>query len=383
VRVLYFSRSYTVHDHRFLSALAHTPHTTGFLQLEPVSSTPDVAPLPSQIEQLQWAGRQGDAELPGPPGLVKNPEGEKLLDRLRGIIYSFKPDLIQAGPVQTAAFVTAVAGFRPLVSTSWGYDLLIDAERSPLWRWRTRFTLKRSAAMVGDCETIRQIAISHGMDPGGIVTFPWGVDLEHFSPGPAPRLRADLGWNTEHFVVLSTRGWAPIYGIEELARGYACAARENPSLRLLMLGDGPQASLVQEIFAEAGVLETVHFAGQVRQEDLPEYYRSADLYVSASHSDGSSISLLEAMACGRAVLVSDIPGNREWVSPGTQGWWFPCGDAEALAHGILQAASQQSRLAQMGAASRQTAERRADWKNNFPRLLEAYQLALDRNPRIS
>lgn len=379
MRILYFSRDYTVHDHRFLNALAQTQHTIGFLRLEADNPFPDELPLPAPIEHIQWAGKQDPAELPGPPGLVINPAGEKLLERLKAVIRHFKPDLIQAGPIQTAAFLTTLVGFHPLVSTSWGYDLLIDAERSPLWRWRTRFTLKRSDVMVGDCDTIRQKAIEHGMDPGGIETFPWGVDLEHYSPGSASRLRADLGWNADHFVVLSTRGWAPIYGIEELAAGYARAARENSRLRLLMLGNGPQASLVQGIFRAAGVLQSVHFAGQVRQEDLPEYYRAADLYISASHSDGSSISLLEAMACGRAVLVSDIPGNLEWVTPGKQGWWFPCGDAEALAQGILEAASHQPLLAHIGTASRRTAEQRADWKQNFPRLLDAYQLALDRH----
>jgi hypothetical protein len=65
---------------------------------------------------------------------------------------------------------------------SWGYDLIQDAERNALWRWATRFTLRHSAAMVGDCETIRQLATSYGMPDERIVTFPWGVDLQHFSP---------------------------------------------------------------------------------------------------------------------------------------------------------------------------------------------------------
>ncbi len=118
------------------------------------------------------------------------------------------------------------------------------------------------------------------------------------------------------------------------------------------------------------------FPGQVNQADLPRYYRMADLYVSASHSDGSSISLLEAMACGRASLVSDIPGNREWVDPGDNGWWFRDGDADSLAQGILQAIEQRERLPAMGRSARRIAEQRADWEKNFPHLLDGYRLAL-------
>ena len=118
------------------------------------------------------------------------------------------------------------------------------------------------------------------------------------------------------------------------------------------------------------------FLGQVGLAELPEIYRAADLYLSASHSDGSSISLLEALACGRPALVSDIPGNREWITPGEQGWLFPDGDDAALAGGILRAAAGGDRLERMGTRARCLAEERADWQKNFPKLLEAYKKAI-------
>jgi glycosyltransferase involved in cell wall biosynthesis len=367
MRLIYFSRDYSVHDHRFLDRLARTGHTVGFLALENRPTVQFDRPLPAEIEWLQWAGGRGPVQLQ---------DGWRLLRSLRQVINSFKPDLVQAGPIQTAAFLTALSGFRPFVSTSWGYDLLIDANRSPAWRAATRYTLRRSAAMVGDCNAIRQQAIAYGMDPEKIVTFPWGVDLQHFTPGTETELRARLGWNPQDFIVISTRGWAPIYGIEELARGFAAAAQELPQLRLLMLGNGPQASLIRKVFMQADVLDYVHFPGQVSQESLPRYYRAADLYLSASHSDGSSISLLEALACGRPALVSDIPGNREWVNPGEQGWWFQTGSAAELTRQLLEAVAQRDRLAEMGRWARQTAEARANWETNFSHLLDAYQLAL-------
>jgi glycosyltransferase involved in cell wall biosynthesis len=115
----------------------------------------------------------------------------------------------------------------------------------------------------------------------------------------------------------------------------------------------------------------------VGYDDLPRYYRMADLYLSASHSDGTSISLLEAMACGRPALVSDIPGNREWVQSGVNGWLFPDGDEKALAAAIMKAVDQREQLPKMGRAAREIAEQRADWERNFPALLKAYELALD------
>jgi glycosyltransferase involved in cell wall biosynthesis len=366
MRILYFSRDYTTHDHRFLSALARTEHKTFYLRLERRGHQLDDRPLPPEIEIVPWIVGVNPVEFK---------DGPRLLTHLRKLIRSLKPDLIQAGPLQRSAFLAALTGFQPLVSMSWGYDLLVDAARNRWWRWATQYTLKRSAAFVGDSDIIREKAIEHGMEAEHIVTFPWGADIRRFSPGGDGGLRERLGWGEDAFVLLSNRGWSPIYGVEELARAFVDAARGNPGLRLLMLGNGPQAGLIRQIFLRGGVLEYVHFPGYVNQQELPNYYRAADLYISTSHSDGTSISLLEALGCGCPVLLSDIPGNREWVEPDVQGWWYAVGDVGALTKAILRSVESRPRLVEMGRAARALAESRGDWEKNFPRLFQAYSIA--------
>ena len=71
---------------------------------------------------------------------------------------------------------------------------------------------------------------------------------------------------------------------------------------------------------------------------------------------------------GTPVIVPDIPGNREWVTPGENGWLFPDGDAEALAAAILNAVDQRQNLPEMGKKARQLAEARADWEKISPSL---------------
>ena len=147
-------------------------------------------------------------------------------------------------------------------------------------------------------------------------------------------------------------------------------------LKLSILGTGSQASQLQDIFKSGNIMDRVYLPGQVSQSDLPHYYQSADLYLSASHIDGSSVSLMEALACGRPVLVSDIPGNREWIDPGVNGWWFEDGNSDDLAEKILMAADQRQELSSMSAAARHLAEEKADWERNFPLLLDAYEAVL-------
>jgi glycosyltransferase involved in cell wall biosynthesis len=368
LRILYFSRDYTTHDHRFLTALSKTDHQVYYLRLERRGHQLEDRPLPPNIETVPWVGGQATTSWQ---------QGLKLFIDLKRVLDEIKPDLVQAGPLQRSALLVALAGFQPLVSMSWGYDLIHDAHRNTLWSWATRFSLQRSAVMIGDCDTIRQLAISFGMPDERIITFPWGIDLQHFTPEGKAYVQPENTSPNDTFTLLSTRGWEPIYGTDLIARAFASAAGHHPGLRLVMLGNGSQAAVLRQIFTRSGVQDRVFFPGQISQADLPRYYRMADLYISASHSDGTSISLLEAMACGKPVLVSDIPGNREWVNPPENGWYFPDGDVNALTQGILHALVNRESLPEMGSNARQVTEVRANWQKNFAEMLRAYDRVLE------
>ncbi len=367
MRVLYFTRDYTPHDHRFLAALAANDCETFFLRLERRGLQREDRPLPKQVTAINWEGGRAPARWQDMPGL---------LAALRRVLRKVRPDVIHAGTIQTGAFLTALTGFHPLVSMSWGSDLLVDSESSALLRQITRFTLARTDMLLGDCLAVQEKAAEFGFPRERVALFPWGVDLQHFMPAAveSDNLRARLGWQNA-FVLFSNRAWEPIYGVDVIVRGFIQAARQRDDLRLLLLGSGSLAAPLRQMILDAGLMERVHFGGQVNHASLPRLYRSADLYLSGSHSDGSSVSLLEAMACGRPVLVSDIPGNREWVQAGEQGWFFPDGDAAALAEGILRAAAAPEQLPEMGRKARQLAEQRADWYKNVAALPEIYRRA--------
>jgi glycosyltransferase involved in cell wall biosynthesis len=161
--------------------------------------------------------------------------------------------------------------------------------------------------------------------------------------------------------------------VDVLARAFVLAAHENPEIRLILLNGGSQAKCIRQILASGGMLGRVRFGGPVSQSALPRWYAMADLFISPSHVDGSSVSLMEALACGLPTLVSDIPANREWVREDENGWLFPDGNAEALAEKILAVVANRRKLARISFGARRTAEERADWSKNFPILLRAYE----------
>lgn len=362
MKLLYFSLDYTPHDHRFLSALAETEHQVYYVRLQRGPRQTEDRPVPEKIEQVLWEGGQD---------IFRWRDVPKYVGGLRRIIRRIKPDLIHAGPIQTCAFIAVLTGFRPILTMSWGFDLMKDVYRGRWWEFATRYTLKRSTFFTSDANVTRDTAVTYGMDPTKTIVFPWGVDLQHFTP--SVHQPSNLQPSTKGFTLFCNRSWESNYGVDVLAKAFVKVAQQKPEVSLLLLGGGSQGSIIRQILSKGNVIDRVTFPGHINNRELPRFYQMADLYISPSHVDGSSVSLMEALACGLPCLVSDIPANKEWVFDDQNGWLFPDNDANALAAKIIHVIEHRKMLPALGENARKVAEDRADWPKNVAKLLTAYE----------
>lgn len=300
--------------------------------------------------------------------------------RFQHVVHNVLPDLIQAGPIPTGGFFAAFAGFHPLLMMSWGSDVLSFPDEGPAARLITEFALERANMAIADCEVVRErVAAFSGLPLKRIVCLPWGVDLAKFRPKTsALGLRCRLGWN-DCKVIISTRSFEPIHGPLVFLNAMEKVLSERDDARVLMLGDGSLRRAVGWFIQEHGLFGKVHLPGQMPEDILPDCFAEADLYVSATNCDGSSISLLQAMACGLPAVVADRYGNKEWVTQGENGWLYPAGDAEPLAQTILQALEDDATRQLAGEANIRIARARADWDKNFARVLTACDELLEGN----
>jgi glycosyltransferase involved in cell wall biosynthesis len=327
MKILYLSHGSTTHDRRFLSLLAGAGHIVSHLRLERDGAS-------------GWA---------------------PALDRA---IAEIRPDLALAGPVPSAAFACARTGFRPFVAVAWGSDVLVETVRNEAARAKAQYALERASAVLCDCGQVsRRVRELAPVAPERIVEIPWGADLRRFFPGPVRS-------KSSTFTAISTRTWAPGYGLDTLLDAFAAAHAEEPRLRLSLCGGGPLAAEVAARIARHGIAASVVVSGRVPERSLANRYRAADVYISCAESDGSSVSLLQAMACGLPAVVTDWPSNREWVSSGLNGWLARAGDARSFAEALLAAARlDRHALGGMSRASAAIARGRADWRRNSRRLL--------------
>lgn len=364
MRILYLTDNNSVHNRGFLGKLVRAGHEVWFWNL--TAAQPENG-LPNGAQPVL---SKKSVDRNASPAQYR-----EFLPQFQSVLKELQPALVHAGPIQSAGYLTALADFHPMLLVSWGSDLLMDADRNSEWKQATEFALRKADAFFCECDPARSKANSfREFSDSRIVQFPWGVRQGVFSPvGPLPpsdRFTRRAGITT----FIYTRSYDPLYGTDVLFDGFLRARSANPSLRLLLLGNGSQDVSIRSFVQAHDLNDAVSLLGPQPTEELPMWFRAADAYVSCAKSDGTSISMLEAMATGLPVVVTDIPSNRKWVAEPDNGWLAPVGSPQGVAERMLQVANltPQERKTIAERNQRAVAER-ADWDKNFPRLLEMYE----------
>lgn len=348
MRILVLAHGPSVHTRRWVAALAARGHTLRLLTVHPAEGLAvetRVIGLPLPWRALRYVSARGAVSAEA---------------------RAFRPDVTVAHFLPNYGFLAALAGVRPLLLACWGSDLLVNATRSPLHRARARFTLSRADLVHVDARVLADAARQLGAPEERIWTRAWGVDTEALRPVRSWKDRR--GGAGDALRILWTRVLEPLYDPETLLGGLAVLARRGLAYSATMAGDGPLRLGLMARARDLKIADRVRFEGWVGESRLRELLASNAVYVSVSRSDSTSQSLLEAMAAGLLPVVSDIPGNREWVTHRRSGLLVPTGDPEALAAALLEAAEADGAPA-MAEAARATVVRRAHLADTLDELL--------------
>ncbi|MFC8128409.1 glycosyltransferase [Streptomyces sp. NPDC057302] len=264
---------------------------------------PDSGRLPDAVRGLGsevhgWAATRS----PGPslPDEVR---------RIARIVDALRPDLVHAHSAKAGlAARLALRGSVPTVFQphAWSFEAVGGVTARLALRWE-RFGARWATRMVCVSEAERRTGQRCGIDARWSV-IPNGVDVERFRPRAVRAARADLGLSPQEPLVVCVGRLCRQKGQDVLLRAWAGVTERMPGARLVLVGEGPD---------EAGLREqapaSVRFAGAVQDATL--WYQAADLVVLPSRWEGMALVPLEAMACARSVVVTDVDGACESLPP--------------------------------------------------------------------
>jgi glycosyltransferase involved in cell wall biosynthesis len=205
----------------------------------------------------------------------------------------------------------------------------------------------------------RYLASHEGLPAGKIHVIYNGVDLARFHPrqdGAGPR--RGLAIPSDAPVAGVVAKLRPEKNLPLLLRAATQVRRQLPETRFLVVGDGPERPALEQLAAAGGLAGAVRFVGL--QDDIPPWLAAMNVCALSSTTEAFPLSLLEAMACAKPVVATDVGAVGEMVLPGVTGLLVAPGDADGLAAALVRLLREPARAALMGARARQHVEQHFD-----------------------
>ena len=276
--------------------------------------------------------------------------------QLRRICRQAQVDVLLSLSGGALAMLACLSGIRPYAIYVVGSDVLIPGRSarllSPVF-WRKADVVFANGNYLA--ERAQRLA-PHAK----ILTLIIGVDVERFASGPDPPGPVSI---------ICTRGFLPMYNNESLIRGLAMLPDANLDIKVIFPSSGPTLRDVEKLAEQLlppMMKQKVTFLGGVSDAGMTTCLQSAQIYVSLSRSDGTSISLLEALACGVFPVLTDMPQNREWIDPMLDnGILVPLDQPQLLASALLRAVSNRALRIHAKKINRQMVLERADSRKNM------------------
>jgi glycosyltransferase involved in cell wall biosynthesis len=220
--------------------------------------------------------------------------------------------------------------------------------------------------LTGDSTDILRAASRLGATSQRAYRILWGVDFQNFRPEGASSYRQELGFSPEHILFFSPRSYTqPYYNIDTVIAAASRVHEHNRLARFLFAGYEGDPGPFRAKAEAAGIGDVMVFLGRLPHDHFALALRASDVFISVPSVDATAVSLLEALACGCAVIVSDLPSATEWVQNEVSGLVVTPRDINGLTRAMLRFAAETEFRRQCGKAAVATARQYAGFEQNM------------------
>ncbi len=233
----------------------------------------------------------------------------QLLNQIKKIIKNEQPDIIHIHQINKLAIYTTFCNKKiiPLVVTAWGSDVLQQPQENFIKKSAVQYVLKKAWACTADSQ--HMIDEMKKLEPKMN-----SCKLIYFGIKPVGYI-SDLKEN----IIYSNRLHKDFYNIDKIIKDFSDFSKKHLDWRLIIAANGPETKKLKELTNTLQLKDKIEFVGWLDKSQNLDYYKKARIYISIPNSDGTSVSLLEAMSAGCLPIVGDIPVSHEWIENSKNG----------------------------------------------------------------
>lgn len=313
----------------------------------------------------------------------------RAVGRVRRAIARERPSVVHCGKVLPEGLIARVCGATsgiPYWCYAHGEELRLS-ETSRELRWLCRTTLAKAEMVIANSNHTRHLLSQNwGVPESRVTVMHPGVDADRFRPAPPDAAaRERLGWSNRR-VVLTVGALQKRKGQDMLIRALPAIRQRCPDVLYVMAGEGWERPYLEQTAKDVGVESFVQFRSVVAEDDLVECYQQCDLFALPNRQvgwdfEGFGIVLIEAQACGKPVVAGRSGGTADTLREGVTGEIVPCESPDELAMTVTALLEDANRRGTMGAAAREWACERFDWRVLTQQAIQLMDLPRDKDAR--
>ena len=248
---------------------------------------------------------------------------------VRKFIRKLRPDVIFAQGATGYGFVASICNVYPIILRCQGVDIQLQAFNSKFFKFLVNFNLNKATFIISVSKPMTRALLKLGISKRKILETQMGLDFKTFN---SLGRKYKTTWS-----IICNRMLEPIYNYEVIIKAIKILKPAYPKIKVKIISDGYLKNRLKRMIDRLTLSEQFEFIDFLPNPVIANYLKKADLYISASLSDGTSMSLLEAMGTGIFPIVSKIPANQEWIKDGENGFLFNPVNETELAQKIYRA----------------------------------------------
>jgi glycosyltransferase involved in cell wall biosynthesis len=286
---------------------------------------------------------------------------------LRKILNSFKPDIVHAHYASSYGLLGRALNFHPFIISVWGSDVFDFPQRSFFLKKILEYNLSGADKILSTSQVMRD-ELKKYTDKKVEVT-PFGIDINMFKPICKTYV------SDKPIVIGTVKSLEEIYGIQYLIKAFKIIKDKYPdnNIKLLIIGEGSYETELKNLCSKLEVENDVEFTGKKEYEKLEEYYNKLDIAVFLSKSESFGVAVLEASACEKPVVVSNVGGLPEVVEDNVTGFIVEKENPDDAAASMEKLIFNENLRKEMGSNGRKRVEQFYNWNNNVDQMIKIYE----------
>lgn len=291
----------------------------------------------------------------------------RALSAISRTIRAIRPDIVHAHYLTSNGFLAAFANVHPLIVSARGSDVY-RSFHSSFRRWALRFVFSRADLINVVSESLGEKVVQLGALTSRVSCLSQGIETKRFLVERSIRRPGPIR-------IIHTRSLVDIQQGDKIIEALALLKRDGIPFQFTFAATGPQQGILEALAREKSLDSHITFLGGYHYKDktLPTLLSWADIYVSASLWDGASPSLFEAMASGAFPVVSDIPGNRDWLSGDRDSLFFDPYDTKQLVDQLKRAIGDEAIRREAISLNHQKVTQHGERSMNMATLTKVYE----------